>query len=411
VTTRDDCQALDRADLLLPLRDRFIIPPGVIYLDGNSLGLCPKAVQARVQKAVTEEWARDLITSWNKHGWFELPQVAGNKLARLIGAAADSVVVADTISINLFKVLTAALGMRRERKVILSDNGNFPSDLYVAQGLSAFLHGQYEVRVVAPEDVAAAITPEVAVVMITEVDYRTARKHDMAAITAQAHANGALIIWDLAHSAGAFPVNLMGANADFAIGCTYKYINGGPGSQAFIFVHPRNQALAMPALVGWWGHSQPFAFALDYDAAPDMRRMQSGTQAIVSLAALDAALDCWADVDMEVLKEKSQSLCQLFILLVEEQCGAFGLALAGPRDMAQRGSHVSFHHPHGYAVMQALIARGVIGDFRAPDMVRFGFAALYNSHTEVFDAASILADILRRDAWNRPEFLQRKAVT
>ncbi len=409
--TLDDCLKLDCADPLAAMRDRFTLPEGVIYLDGNSLGLAPKSALARVQKMVTQEWASDLITSWNKHGWFDLPRVMGNKLARLIGAAPDSVVIADTISINQFKVLSAALAKRRERKVILSDSGNFPSDLYVAQGLSSFMQGGCELKVVAPEEVAASITEDVAVVMITDVDYRTARRHDMAVLTKLAHDKGCLIIWDLAHSAGAMPVELMAADADFAVGCTYKYINGGPGSQAFVFVHPRHQATAMPALVGWWGHARPFAFDLAFEAAPDMRRMQSGTQAMLSMAVLDAALDCWADVDMSALRVKSESLCGLFIKLVEDFGGAYGLKLAGPRDFKHRGSHVSFHHANGYAIMQALIARGVIGDFRAPDMMRFGFAALYNSHEEVFLAVQILGDILNSEAWNQPQFLAKKAVT
>jgi kynureninase len=411
VITLDECLKLDDADELAGMRQRFIIPAEVIYLDGNSLGLAPKTALARVQKMVTEEWASDLITSWNKHGWFDMPRVMGNKLARLIGAAQDSVVIADTISINQFKVLSAAVAMRRDRKVILSDSGNFPSDLYVAQGLSTFMQGGCELKVVAPEDVGAAITEDVAVVMITDVDYRTARRHDMAALTQLAHDKGALIIWDLAHSAGAMPVELMAADADFAVGCTYKYINGGPGSQAFVFVHPRHQATAMPALVGWWGHAKPFSFDLGFEGAPDMRRMQSGTQAMISMAALDASLDCWADVDMAALRRKSESLCKLFISLVEENCSSFGVTLAGPRDMDRRGSHVSFHHANGYAVMQALIARGVIGDFRAPDMMRFGFAALYNTHEEVFRSAQILEDILRSGSWNQPRFLAKKAVT
>jgi kynureninase len=411
VTSREECIARDAADPMAAFRERFVVPENMIYLDGNSLGLMPKSAAARVQKALAEEWGQDLITSWNKHGWFDMPRKMGNKLARLIGAPSDSVVIADTISINMFKVLTSALAMRPDRKIILSDSGNFPSDLYVAQGLNTFLDGRYEVKIVAPEAVLASITADVAVVMLTEVDYRTSRRHDMAAITNLAHAKGALTIWDLAHSAGAMAVDLSAADADFAVGCTYKYINGGPGSQAFAFVHPRHQTTAMPALVGWWGHARPFDFDLTYEAAPDMRRQQSGTQAILSLAALDAALDCWADVDMVALREKSKSLCSLFISLVEEQCAGLGLLLAGPRDMAQRGSHVSFHCAQGYAVMQALIARGVIGDFRAPDLIRFGFAPLYNTRLEVFDAAAVLADILKTASWNQPRFLQKKAVT
>jgi len=409
--TREECLKRDQTDELRHFRDRYAIPRGMIYLDGNSLGLMPKAVPERVAHAVSVQWAEDLITSWNKHGWFHLPRVAGNKIARLIGAATDSVIVADTISVNLFKVLSAALALRRGRKVILSDSGNFPSDLYVAQGLNRFLADGHSLKAVAPEDVLDAISTDVAVVMVTEVDYRTARRHDMKAIVTKAHAQGALVIWDLAHSAGAIPVDLMGADCDFAIGCTYKYINGGPGSPAFVFVHPRLQNEAEPALVGWWGHANPFAFSPEWQPASGMVRQQCGTQAMLSMVALDAALDTWADADMQKLHAKSKDLCGLFIALVEERCARHGLRLAGPRDFAARGSHVSFHCPEGYAVMQALIAAGVVGDFRAPDLIRFGFAPLYNSFTETFDAAETLGHILDTRSWNRPEFLAKKSVT
>jgi kynureninase len=411
MVSRADCETLDRKDLFGPHRERFHIPEGLIYLDGNSLGLMPKSAPARVADAVTRQWGEDLITSWNKNGWFHLPRTIGDKVSRLIGGGVGNVMIADTISVNLFKVLTAALALKRERRVILSDSGNFPSDLYVAQGLNRFLADGHELKAVAPEEVAGAINEDVAVVMITEVDYRTARRHDMKAITKLAHERGCLTIWDLAHSAGAVPVDLLGANADFAIGCTYKYLNGGPGSQAFVWVHPRHQASAEPALVGWWGHARPFAFDLNWEPAAGLVRQQCGTQAILSMVALDAAMDEWADVDLQALRRKSQGLCKLFIDLVEVNCGKHGLGLAGPRDMAQRGSHVSFHCPEGYAVMQALIARGVIGDFRAPDIIRFGFAPLYNSHVEVFDAAAALTEILDARSWDRPEFLAKKAVT
>jgi kynureninase len=411
MTTRDDCLARDVADPFRIHRERFVVPAGMIYLDGNSLGLMPKAVVSKLVNAVQTEWAHDLITSWNKHGWFELPRKIGGKIARLIGAAPENVIVADTISINLFKVLTAALALRRGRKVILSDSGNFPSDLYVAQGLNRFLADGHRLETVAPEAVLDRINDDVAVVMVNEVDYRTSRKHDMKAIIAKAHAKGALVIWDLAHSAGAIPVALEADDCDFAIGCTYKYLNGGPGAQAFVFVHPRHQATAEPALVGWWGHAAPFSFSLDWEPAEGLVRQQCGTQGILSLRALDAAMDIWSDVDMAALHRKSQALCQLFIDLVEESCSAHGLKLAGPRAMSERGSHVSFHCPEGYAVMQALIARNVIGDFRAPDIIRFGFAPLYNSYTDVFDAARHLAEVMDKRLWDKPEFRAKKAVT
>jgi kynureninase len=411
MASHDAAQQLDQSDPLKDYRQRFVLPKNVIYLDGNSLGPMPRGVQQRVAHAIDVEWGEDLITSWNKHHWFHLPRKTGDRISRLIGGGEGNCIVADTISINLFKVLTSALGLRRDRKIILSDSGNFPSDLYVAQGLNRFLQDGYELKVVAPEEVASAITHEVAVVMLTEVDYRTCRRHDMKAMTALAHAKGCLTIWDLAHSAGAVPVDLLGADADFSIGCTYKYLNGGPGSQAFIWVHPRHHATAEPALVGWWGHANPFAFDLTWTPAEGLVRQQSGTQGILSLVALDAAMTIWDDVDLKALQSKSQSLCSFFISAVETLCKAHGLRLAGPRDMAQRGSHVSFQCTHGYAVMQALIAKGVVGDFRAPDMIRFGFAPLYNTHEEAWAAAEILAEILDKRLWDTPQFLEKKAVT
>ncbi len=409
--TRDACLALDEEDVLAHKRGLFTLPKGIIYLDGNSLGVLPKNVSRRVTAAVEQQWGETLIKSWNEHGWFQLPQKIGNRLSRLIGAEPDSVIVGDSISVNLFKILSAALAQRRDRKVILTDSGNFPSDIYVAQGLAQFLANGCEVKIVAPEDVAAAITENVAVVMITEVDYRTARRHDMKALTQIAHAKGCLMIWDLAHSAGAIPVDLKGGDADFAVGCTYKYLNGGPGAPAFVYVKPALQNLVQPALVGWWGHIRPFAFDLDFEPAGGIMRQQCGTQPILSMTALDAALDVWDDVDMDVLHTKSKALCRVFIDLVETNCASHGIRAAGPRDMNQRGSHVSFHCKEGYAVMQALIAHGVIGDFRAPDIIRFGITPLYNSFADIWDAAAILARILDEKSWNRPEFLAKKAVT
>jgi kynureninase len=409
--TRKHAQAMDKADKLKHKRKEFNLPKDVIYLDGNSLGVLPKAAVARVKHAVDVEWGRDLITSWNKHGWFHLPRKTGDKIARLIGAVPESVIVADSISVNLFKVLSAAVSKRPGRKVILSDSGNFPSDLYVAQGLSTFMADGRELRVVAPEDVMDAITEDVAVVMLTETDYRSARRHDMKAVTAKAHVNGALVIWDLAHSAGAVPGALMDVNADFAIGCTYKYLNGGPGAPAFLFVHPRLQNEVMPALVGWWGHAAPFAFSQKFEAADGIIRMQCGTQPILSLQALDAALDVWADVNMEDVYVKAKQMCGMFAELAEERCGKHGVKLFGSRDMNARGSHVCLQHPESYAVMQALIARGVIGDFRAPDLIRFGFAPLYNRFVDVYDAVEHLAQVLDGKLWDVPEFRMRKAVT
>jgi kynureninase len=409
--SRNDCLAMDATDPLRDYRRRFVLPKDVIYLDGNSLGPMPHGVQTTVAWHMDIGWGVDLITSWNKHHWVDLPLSIGDRIGRVIGAGVGNTVVGDTISINLFKVLTAALSLRKDRKIILSDTGNFPSDLYVAQGLGRFLGDGYEVRTVAPDAVSAAISDDIAVVMLTEVDYRTARRHDMAAITESAHDKGCLVIWDLAHSAGVVPITLLDCDADFAVGCAYKYLNGGPGAPGFVFVHPRHQAKAMPALVGWWGHEKPFAFDPEWRAAEGISRYQCGTQGILSMVALDAAMMVWDKVDMQLVRQKSEALCGLFISLVEQLDATHGLSFVGPRDLKQRGSHVSFACEQGYAVMQALIAAQVIGDFRAPDLMRFGFAPLYNSFTEVFDAAQKLAHILDGRTWDRPEFLARKAVT
>ncbi len=409
--TRNDCLGRDAKDVFAAKRDLFSLPKGVIYLDGNSLGALPKNVSKRVTAAVEQQWGETLVKSWNEHGWFHLPQKIGNRLARLIGAEPDSVIVGDSISVNLFKILSAALAHKRDRKIILTDSGNFPSDIYVAQGLTQFLANGYEVKVVDPEEVAAAINDKVAVVMITEVDYRTARRHDMKALTKMAHASGALMIWDLAHSAGAMPVDLTGSDADFAVGCTYKYLNGGPGAPAFVYVKPALQNQVQPALVGWWGHAKPFEFDLDFVPAHGIIRQQCGTQPILSMTALDAALDAWDDVDMEELHGKSKALCQLLIELVEENCARHGIKAAGPRDLDKRGSHVSFNCAEGYAVMQALIADGVVGDFRAPDIIRFGVAPLYTRFADIWDAAAILARVLDEKLWDKPEFMAKKAVT
>jgi kynureninase len=408
---RKDALALDRADPFSKKRKLFKLPKYKIYLDGNSLGVLPKASIARVKHLVEVEWGQDLITSWNEHGWWNLPQVIGDKIAKLIGAVPNSVVVADTISVNLFKVLSAAITMRPERKVVLSDSGNFPSDLYVAQGLSRFLTGKVDLKTVEPEQIAEAISEDVAVVMLTETDYRSARRHDMQAITAKAHSVGALVIWDLAHSAGAVPVDVMACDADFAVGCTYKYLNGGPGAQAFLFVNPRLQQSAVPALVGWWGHANPFAFSIDFVPADGVRRFQSGTQGMLNMVALDAAMDAWKGVSMERLYAKAVKQCAMFTELVEHQCGEFGVSLYGERNFHQRGSHVCLQHPHAYAVIQALISRGVVGDFRAPNLMRFGFTPLYTSYVDVFDAAQHLHEVLSKRLWNKKKFLTIQSVT
>jgi kynureninase len=409
--TREKSHALDAADPLAQKRQAFVLPEGKIYLDGNSLGCLPAHSAARIAKAVTEEWGQSLITSWNRHGWFEMAHKAGNRIARLVGAAPGSILVADTISVNLFKLMSAALELSPQRRVIVSDTGNFPSDLYIAESLIRQLDKGHVLKLTAPEDVLSAIGDDTALISVTHVDYRTSRTHDVAAIVSKAHAHGALVLVDLSHTTGALPFDLAGLNVDLAVGCTYKYLNGGPGAPGFLYVRPDLQDKVQSPLSGWLGHAAPFAFEQSYRPAPGVLRWQCGTAPILSLVALGAALDVFDDVDMHQVQAKAHALCRQFITHCESFGAAHGLILAGPRNMAERGSHVSFHTPNGYAIMQALIACGVIGDFRAPDMIRFGFTPLYTSFAEVFDAAEILRDILQTGTWNRPELLAQKAVT
>jgi kynureninase len=356
-----------------------------------------------------EEWGEMLIRGWNAAGWMAQPRQIGDRVGRLIGAPAGTVVLGDTLSIKVYQALASALELRPQRKVVLSDNGNFPTDLYMASGLIQSLDKGHELKIVAPEEVEDAIDDTVAALMLTEVDYRTGRLHDMKRLTEKAHAAGALAIWDLAHSAGALPVDLTGADADFAVGCTYKYLNGGPGAPAFIYVAPRLAEQVRPALSGWLGHDAPFAFDLDYRAGRGIDRMRVGTPPVLALAALDAALDAWDGVDMADLREASIRLSERFIAEVERRCP--DLTLGSPRDPKQRGSQVSFLHDNGYAIMQALIAHDVIGDFRAPNAMRFGFTPLYLSEDDVVAGAERLERILAERLWDRPEFHKRAAVT
>ncbi|GLS31745.1 Kynureninase [Mesorhizobium albiziae] len=387
----------------------FHMPDGVIYLDGNSLGPLPLAARARVVDMMAAEWGNQLIKGWNSAGWMLQPRRIGDRIARLIGAAEGTVVMGDTLSIKVHQALASALELNPERRVVLSDNGNFPSDLYIAQGLLKSLDKGYTLKVVEPEAVEAAIDESVAVMMLTEVDYRTGRLHDMKALTEKAHAAGALTVWDLAHSAGAIPVDLAGAKADFAVGCTYKYLNGGPGAPAFIYVAPEHQDAARPALSGWLGHEAPFAFDLDYRPGAGIDRMRVGTPPIIALAALDAALDAWNGIDMADIRRASIGLTDLFIAEIEKRCPE--LSLNSPRDGARRGSQVSFRHREGYAIMQALIARGLIGDFRAPDSIRFGFTPLYIGEAEVRAAVGIIEDVVNNRLWDAPDYRKKALVT
>ena len=390
-------------------RARFRLPEGVIYLDGNSLGPLPVDAADRVAAMMRDEWGEQLIRAWNDAGWMAQPRAIGDRIGRLIGAPGGSVVTGDTLSIKVYQALAAAIDLVPDRRIVLSDSGNFPSDLYIAEGLLKALGRGHELKVVAPDAVADAIDERVAVTLLTEVDYRTGRRHDMPALTAKAHAAGAVAIWDLAHSAGALPVDVSGGGADFAVGCTYKYLNGGPGAPAFIYVAPAHADRAVPALSGWLGHADPFAFELGYRAGTGIERMRVGTPPMIALAALDAALDVWDTVDMADVRRAALALSQRLIEAVEARCP--DLTLASPREGVGRGSQVSFRHPDGFAIMQALIANGVIGDFRAPDILRFGITPLYIGEAEIDGAVDVLARIMTEETWRDPQYRRRGAVT
>ncbi len=426
--TLEQCRALDAQDPLRALRERFTLPGGVIYLDGNSLGVLPNTAAARVAQAVTQEWGIGLIRSWNSAGWFDLPQKLGDKIARLIGAKPGEVVATDSTSINLFKVLSAALHIAAQdapgRKVVVSERSNFPTDLYIAEALCR--ERGLQLKLVEPEEIAGALTAEVAVLMLTHVNYRTGAMHDMAAVTAAAHAAGALTVWDLAHSAGAVPVELHAANADFSVGCGYKYLNGGPGAPAFVWVNPKHAerptTTFLQPLAGWWGHSAPFEFTSDYRPAPGIARYLCGTQPILSLTALECGLDIFLAAEplggMAALRRKSLALTDLYIQLVQQRCAGHGLGLATPLEHTQRGSQVCLTRQDGaYAIVQALIARGVIGDFRAGDggkhldILRFGFTPLYIGFEDAWHAVEHLKQVLESGEWKRAEFNQKSAVT
>ncbi len=405
-------EAMDEADRLRPMRDRFVVPEDLIYLDGNSLGAASPAAFAELQQAAREEWGQGLIRSWNKAGWFDMPVELGDRIGRLIGAASGQTVVCDTTSINIYKALHAAIGLRPGRSVIVAEGGSFPTDLYMAEGVASTRPGTVlRLEGVDAPDIEALIDESVAVVLVNHVNYKSGALRDMAALTKKAHDAGALVVWDLCHTAGALPVDLDGAKADFAVGCTYKYLNGGPGAPAFIYVATRHLAEASQPLSGWWGHARPFAFEQSYAADAGIRRFQCGTQPMLSLRALKGSLDIWDEVDMAALRAKSIALTDLFIQLVEAKCGSYGLELESPRDGNKRGSQVSFEHPHAYEVMQALIDRGVIGDFRAPSSMRFGFTPLYIGFKDVWRAVEILEEILRSEAWKDQRFAVRAAVT
>lgn len=402
---------LDRDDPLAPLRDEFQLPAGVIYLNGNSLGPMPKAAASAVKVAAEQEWGEWLITSWNRAGWFDLPYKLGGKVASLIGAEADEVTVSDATGLNLFKAVAMALSLNPGRKVLVMEGSNFPTDNYMVQGLVEFLGQGHSIRFAEKDHILDAIDESVAAVVLTQVHYRTAHILDMKAITARAHEKGAVAVWDLCHSAGVLEVDLNGCEADLAVGCTYKYLNGGPGSPAFTFVARRHQGKARQPLTGWWGHDAPFRFERDYRPKPGIGQTLTGTQAILSLRAAEAGIGLACRADARRVRHKAMAMGDLFIELIEESCAGKGFSLASPRRGDQRGGHVAFDHEQGYPIMKALIARGVIGDFRAPSTLRFGFSPLFLRYADIWKSAEILADIMAREVWTEPAYQTVDKVT
>ncbi len=409
--TRADLEALDAADPLAPFRDLFSLPADTVYLDGNSLGALPRATPARVAEVVTREWGEGLIRSWNDADWMEMPARVGGKIGTLLGAAPGTVMALDSTSVNLFKLLGAALALRPGRHVILSELGNFPTDLYIAEGLAALLRQGHRLRQVVAADIRAAIDADVAVVMLTHVNYHTGAMHDMAAITRAAQAQGALMLWDLAHSAGAVPVALEACGVDLAVGCGYKFLNGGPGAPAFLYVNQRLHGDIRFPITGWLGHAAPFAFEPGFRAAAGIAGAMVGTPPLLSLAALEVGVDIALKAPIAALREKSQRQCDLFAQLVSERCGGHDLRLVSPTEAAGRGSQVCFAHPRAYPIMQALIDRRVIGDFRAPDVLRFGITPLYLRYSAIWDAVETIVAVMNEGAWLRGEFQGRRRVT
>jgi kynureninase len=411
--TRDDVLSWDETDPLRSFRDEFALPQGLLYLDGNSLGALPKKTLPRLREVVENEWGRDLIRSWNSHDWIRYPRRVGDRISPILGAERGEVVATDSTSVNLFKLLGAALGLRSDRTVILSERENFPTDLYVAEGLTG-LTSRHELKLSPRSDLLDAIdamAERVAVVTLTHVDFRTGAMHDMRAVTRFCHDRGALVVWDLSHSAGAVPLHLDRDQVDFAVGCGYKYLNGGPGAPAFLYVAARHHPSVRPPLSGWMGHEAPFAFDADYRPAPGIDRHLCGTPSILAMAALEVGVEIFSRADMAKVREKSRRLGDLLLRLVEERCSGFGLEPACPLDSSARGSQVSLRHPDGYPIMQALIADGVIGDFRAPDILRFGLTPLYLRYLDVWEAVEKLKRILESESWRAPRFQKRQFVT
>jgi kynureninase len=401
----------DASDPLAHLRERFLIPDGIVYMNGNSLGPLTRDAERRMRKVVSEEWGRELIRGWNSAGWYELPWRVGDKIGRLIGAAPGETVVCDSTSINLFKTVAAAFALQEGRSTIVSEAGNFPTDLYMLEGLQRIVGDQCNIDIRARDDVPSAINADTAVVVLTHVHYVSGAIFPMEEISAQAHAAGALVVWDLSHSTGAVRTNLTDAAADFAVGCGYKHLNGGPGAPAFIYAAKRHHAAMQQPLSGWFGHARPFDFSDEFIPADSIRRMLSGTTGVLGASALEAGVDVMLEADAAAMHRKRADLSSLFQNRVATDCAGFGLELASPPDAEQRGAHISYRHEHGYAIMQNLIARGVIGDFRAPDYMRFGFSPLFMRYADIQRAVDVLRDILRTRSYERAEYQSRNAVT
>lgn len=413
--TFEQCQQWDAEDELANLKSQFDLPQGVIYLDGNSLGAKPIKAMDCAQQVINQQWGTDLINSWNKAGWWDLPVRLGNKIGQLVGARENETVVTDTTSMNLFKVLATAIGIQQQhptRKTIIAERDSFPTDLYMIEGFMALINQGYKLQLIdQPEDLPQYLDEQTAVVVLSHVNYRTGYLHDMAAVNQAAHAQGALIIWDLCHSIGAVPIDLNGSNSDFAIGCTYKYLNGGPGSPAMLWVHSRYQTAFNQPLSGWWGHAKPFAMDVSYTPADNVRRYLCGTQPIVSMSLVECGVDIFLQTDMQALRQKSLRLTDVLIQLLEQECAGYDLTLITPREHLHRGSHISVRHPHGYAIVQALIARGVIGDYREPEVIRLGVTPLYLSFCDIWQAVQHLKQVLVSQEWAQPQFQTRQQVT
>lgn len=409
--TKKYCQQLDKKDTLAHLRKAFLLPKGKINMDGNSLGSLPKITKKRLQEVVQKEWGEGLIASWSNAGWFDAPIKVGNKIAPLIGAKKGEVLVADTTSVNIYKALCAAISLNKTRTILLSEKGNFPTDLYMMQGIETFSNGRLRSKVVEPDEVLSALDEEVAVLLLTQVHYKTAAIKDMKAITQKAQEKGILVVWDLSHSVGSIEVKLNECKVDFAVGCGYKFLNGGPGAPAFIFVAQRHQQTAQPILSGWMGHQDPFAFTDEYQPAPDIARFRCGTPGILGMTALECGIDLFQQTNIADLRKKAIALSRLFIQLMEQECAEFGFTLVSPNEDGQRAGHVAFKHLEGHAIYQAIKQQGIISDFRTPDILRFGITPMYLRYRDIYQVVQVIKEVMITKAWDKPAFKIRAAIT